>query len=235
MCRPADVAQLVEHFTRNEGVPGSNPGVGFAECCLFDPAKGRRRRGQHRADQRRRLPPAAFVDEAEDVEPRPGGMKDHESAVTTHPHRADLSVGLGPGRRGRRAPEHLGEDFVALDAAGGLRDRGFERFKGTLGDQRAGLRIVLVRYCTQVTALRRENCGGLGALRFPSPPIRLPLRRKAAPRFLLSGCVWLPPSLEEVSDPPPHALSDSAVRTTIRPHRAAGADPPRLISPCRCG
>jgi predicted nucleotidyltransferase len=24
----ADVAQLVEHFTRNEGVPGSNPGVG---------------------------------------------------------------------------------------------------------------------------------------------------------------------------------------------------------------
>ncbi len=28
---PADVAQLVEHFTRNEGVPGSNPGVGFKE------------------------------------------------------------------------------------------------------------------------------------------------------------------------------------------------------------
>ena len=27
--RRADVAQLVEHFTRNEGVPGSNPGVGF--------------------------------------------------------------------------------------------------------------------------------------------------------------------------------------------------------------
>ena len=26
----ADVAQLVEHFTRNEGVPGSNPGVGFS-------------------------------------------------------------------------------------------------------------------------------------------------------------------------------------------------------------
>ena len=26
---PADVAQLVEHFTRNEGVPGSSPGVGF--------------------------------------------------------------------------------------------------------------------------------------------------------------------------------------------------------------
>ncbi len=25
---PAGVAQLVEHFTRNEGVPGSNPGVG---------------------------------------------------------------------------------------------------------------------------------------------------------------------------------------------------------------
>src|SRR5213075_2533235 len=31
VCRPfADVAQLVEHFTRNEGVPGSSPGVGFA-------------------------------------------------------------------------------------------------------------------------------------------------------------------------------------------------------------
>ncbi len=28
MPRPADVAQLVEHFTRNEGVPGSSPGVG---------------------------------------------------------------------------------------------------------------------------------------------------------------------------------------------------------------
>ena len=30
---PADVAQLVEHFTRNEGVPGSSPGVG----SLFKP------------------------------------------------------------------------------------------------------------------------------------------------------------------------------------------------------
>jgi RNA polymerase sigma factor (sigma-70 family) len=29
--RTADVAQLVEHFTRNEGVPGSSPGVGFME------------------------------------------------------------------------------------------------------------------------------------------------------------------------------------------------------------
>ena len=29
MSHPADVAQLVEHFTRNEGVPGSNPGVGL--------------------------------------------------------------------------------------------------------------------------------------------------------------------------------------------------------------
>jgi hypothetical protein len=36
----ADVAQLVEHFTRNEGVPGSSPGVGLkrdrlciALCC----------------------------------------------------------------------------------------------------------------------------------------------------------------------------------------------------------
>ena len=26
---PADVAQLVEHFTRNEGVAGSSPAVGF--------------------------------------------------------------------------------------------------------------------------------------------------------------------------------------------------------------
>jgi hypothetical protein len=25
----ADIAQLVEHFTRNEGVPGSSPGVGL--------------------------------------------------------------------------------------------------------------------------------------------------------------------------------------------------------------
>src|SRR5204863_9419202 len=32
----ADVAQLVEHFTRNEGVPGSSPGVGFAPS-LVDP------------------------------------------------------------------------------------------------------------------------------------------------------------------------------------------------------
>ena len=30
----ADVAQLVEHFTRNEGVPGSNPGVGLAPTCI---------------------------------------------------------------------------------------------------------------------------------------------------------------------------------------------------------
>jgi hypothetical protein len=33
----ADVAQLVEHFTRNEGVPGSSPGVGSGES----PAKSR--------------------------------------------------------------------------------------------------------------------------------------------------------------------------------------------------
>ncbi len=30
----ADVAQLVEHFTRNEGVPGSSPGVGSEEALL---------------------------------------------------------------------------------------------------------------------------------------------------------------------------------------------------------
>ena len=30
----ADVAQLVEHFTRNEGVPGSSPGVGSSEAPL---------------------------------------------------------------------------------------------------------------------------------------------------------------------------------------------------------
>jgi hypothetical protein len=30
ICRDlADVAQLVEHFTRNEGVAGSSPAVGF--------------------------------------------------------------------------------------------------------------------------------------------------------------------------------------------------------------
>jgi hypothetical protein len=34
---PADVAQLVEHFTRNEGVPGSSPGVGL-EKGLLTPA-----------------------------------------------------------------------------------------------------------------------------------------------------------------------------------------------------
>ena len=37
----ADVAQLVEHFTRNEGVPGSSPGVGFRWICSdFDRAVG---------------------------------------------------------------------------------------------------------------------------------------------------------------------------------------------------
>jgi hypothetical protein len=35
---PADVAQLVEHFTRNEGVPGSSPGVGFRRLAgIFQP------------------------------------------------------------------------------------------------------------------------------------------------------------------------------------------------------
>src|ERR1700684_1914736 len=29
----ADVAQLVEHFTRNEGVPGSSPGVGSKDSA----------------------------------------------------------------------------------------------------------------------------------------------------------------------------------------------------------
>ena len=32
---PADVAQLVEHFTRNEGVRGSSPRVGFSEIPAF--------------------------------------------------------------------------------------------------------------------------------------------------------------------------------------------------------
>jgi hypothetical protein len=31
--RAADVAQLVEHFTRNEGVRGSNPRVGFLQLA----------------------------------------------------------------------------------------------------------------------------------------------------------------------------------------------------------
>ena len=31
----ADVAQLVEHFTRNEGVPGSIPGVGFPKALVI--------------------------------------------------------------------------------------------------------------------------------------------------------------------------------------------------------
>ena len=36
ICRTfADVAQLVEHFTRNEGVPGSSPGVGLVTNCLL--------------------------------------------------------------------------------------------------------------------------------------------------------------------------------------------------------
>ena len=30
----ADVAQLVEHFTRNEGVPGSSPGVGSRKALV---------------------------------------------------------------------------------------------------------------------------------------------------------------------------------------------------------
>ncbi len=30
----ADVAQLVEHFTRNEGVRGSSPRVGLGRICL---------------------------------------------------------------------------------------------------------------------------------------------------------------------------------------------------------
>ncbi len=34
----ADVAQLVEHFTRNEGVPGSSPGVGFSQPGGFRPS-----------------------------------------------------------------------------------------------------------------------------------------------------------------------------------------------------
>jgi hypothetical protein len=47
MTAPADVAQLVEHFTRNEGVPGSSPGVGFAnslQTSAFSGLRSRRRR-----------------------------------------------------------------------------------------------------------------------------------------------------------------------------------------------
>src|SRR5262249_18433681 len=34
LTRPADVAQLVEHFTRNEGVRGSSPRVGFGHVSI---------------------------------------------------------------------------------------------------------------------------------------------------------------------------------------------------------
>src|SRR5437867_2992170 len=40
---PADVAQLVEHFTRNEGVPGSSPGVGFRPFAGVSSALATRR------------------------------------------------------------------------------------------------------------------------------------------------------------------------------------------------
>src|SRR5918996_2621183 len=33
--RRADVAQLVEHITRNDGVPGSSPGVGSRETPAY--------------------------------------------------------------------------------------------------------------------------------------------------------------------------------------------------------
>ena len=55
----ADVAQLVEHFTRNEGVPGSSPGVGFV---------GKRRR--HLAPLRRRA-----QDESRRARLRVGGSR----------------------------------------------------------------------------------------------------------------------------------------------------------------
>jgi hypothetical protein len=38
---PADVAQLVEHFTRNEGVPGSSPGVGSVNHAGFGVSRSR--------------------------------------------------------------------------------------------------------------------------------------------------------------------------------------------------
>src|SRR6478672_9537347 len=37
----ADVAQLVEHFTRNEGVPGSSPGVGSVNQAVSGEAASR--------------------------------------------------------------------------------------------------------------------------------------------------------------------------------------------------
>ena len=60
----ADVAQLAEHFTRNEGVPGSSPGVGFPtaiantalrRCRWGVRVSGRHRlRGRGRPDTRQR-------------------------------------------------------------------------------------------------------------------------------------------------------------------------------------
>jgi len=46
---PADVAQLVEHFTRNEGVPGSSPGVGSFRMWPLARLGGRVRRAYRRS------------------------------------------------------------------------------------------------------------------------------------------------------------------------------------------
>jgi hypothetical protein len=42
----ADVAQLVEHFTRNEGVPGSIPGVGSTKALEVRAFSSRGRHGR---------------------------------------------------------------------------------------------------------------------------------------------------------------------------------------------
>jgi hypothetical protein len=114
----ADVAQLVEHFTRNEGVPGSSPGVGFCELAVNWPVRRSRTAGSE---------VGVGVMEAIWKPPEMG------SAPAPDPSEGALSDGLAMSTRRRRARcegrrrTRLSSASGACAGAGRQRSRGCRR------------------------------------------------------------------------------------------------------------
>ena len=106
----ADVAQLVEHFTRNEGVPGSNPGVGlrsrvaigtFAEraSAALGPLLGPEPASKHPSARGHRAVYGDFASATARISGIPSrAMKGSRGSMTEEPGERSMRLSLRDGR-----------------------------------------------------------------------------------------------------------------------------------------
>ena len=182
--RSADVAQLVEHFTRNEGVPGSSPGVGFSNQAGLRRSRGRER--------------GVWVTVGSPLSsPRPRGVT--RGAVssarcssaastrrgTSRPPSSPASARCTRGRRAPRARPGRGRD------GGGRRSTAPGSELDVRGEAHAGTveRLGWRNPAWTVGLSRRPGVGGTPrAAEFPEPPCLPPAR---APHSLCTaGASW---------------------------------------------